>query len=87
MDRNDFAHLIVGRRYIVVREFTDFDGKLHPKGESWTYLGKSFVPYHNGLSLYVSPDGQHQLQIRLQWLPEGQGPSVDDLAGYIRAAP
>jgi hypothetical protein len=33
-----------------VKQFTDFDGKLHPVGESWTYLGKNFVPYHDGLS-------------------------------------
>jgi len=73
MQPEDFAHLSVSRRYVVVKEFTDFDGKLHRVGESWTYLGKDFVPYHDGLSLYVSPDGKRECQIRLQWLPQAQG--------------
>jgi Domain of unknown function (DUF3601) len=70
-----------------VKQFTDFDGKLHPVGESWTYLGKNFVPYHDGLSLFVSLDSKREWQIRLQWLPEGQGPIIDDLAAYVRLAP
>jgi hypothetical protein len=71
----------------VVKQFTDFDGNVHPVGESWTYLGKNFVPYHDGLSLYVAPDGQREWQIRMQWLPEGQGPIIDNLESYLRPAP
>ena len=86
IQRENFAHLVVGGRYAVVKEFTDFDGLAHPVGESWWYLGKNFVPYHDGLSLYVSPDGQRAWQIRLQWLPEGQGQIIDDLESYVRPA-
>jgi hypothetical protein len=78
-------HLIPGRRYRVVREFRDYDRELHPVGESWTFLGSSFLPYEDGLSLFVSTDGIEERQIRMQWRPEEQGPVLDRLAEYVVA--
>ena len=75
-----------GQRYAVVRAFTDFDGHVHPVGETWTYLTQSFVPYHDGLSLFVSLDGVREWRIRLQWRREQQGPIIDSLAATVAAA-
>lgn len=81
--RDKFQHLRVGHSYRVTQPFTDYDGDLHPAGESWTYLGHNFVPYHDGLSLFVSLDGTQEWQIRLSWNPEDQGPIIDALETYI----
>lgn len=27
--------LVAGARYRVIREFTDYDGHVHPRGEEW----------------------------------------------------
>lgn len=79
----DFGPLEVGLRYRVVRPFTDFDGDAHGAGETWTYLGHNFVPYHDGLSLFVSLDGTQEWHIRMSWLPEDQGPIIDALGDYL----
>lgn len=79
-----FKHLRVGERYQVVVPFTDYDGDHHPEGEAWTFLTHNFVPYHDGLSLFVTPDGNEKRQIRLQWTPEEQGEVIDGLENYLR---
>jgi hypothetical protein len=75
-----------GHRYRVSREFRDFDGDVHPAGEEWTFLGSSFVPYEDGLSLFVSLDGVREWQIRMQWRDEAQAGVLDALAAYVGAA-
>jgi uncharacterized protein DUF3601 len=79
----DFQQLRVGQAYRVARPFTDHDGDLHPAGERWTYVGHNFVPYHDGLSLFVSLDGAQEWQIRLSWRPEDQGDVIDALGDYL----
>jgi len=81
-----FAFLEAGKRYKVVAEFTDFDGAVHRPGEEWTFLGSSFLPYDDGLSLFVSPDDSQELQIRMQWRPESQGGIIDHLGKYVAPA-
>jgi Domain of unknown function (DUF3601) len=81
-----FQHLEPGRRYTVAQPFADFDGEAHPAGESWTYLGYNFVPYDDGLSLFVSLDGTQEWQIRLCWRPENQGAIIDALGDHVRPA-
>jgi hypothetical protein len=80
--QKDFAHLVIGRSYVVARAFVDFDGQTHPEGESWVYLGHGFLPYEDGLTLRVAPGGS----IRLQWRPEAQGAIIDNLEAYIGEA-
>ena len=80
------AFLEAGKRYRVIREFTDFDGDVHRVGEEWTFLGSSFVPYEDGLSLFVSFDGASEWQIRMQWRPEAQGRVLDALSSYLAPA-
>ena len=76
-----------GQRYAVVRDLTDFDGHVHPVGETWTYLTQSFIPYHDGLSLFVSLDGTREWQIPLQLIREEQAGIASQLASYIQPAP
>jgi uncharacterized protein DUF3601 len=80
---DDFQMLRAGRAYRVTQPFTDYDGDLHPAGEGWTFLGHNFVPYHDGLSLFVSLDGAQEWQIRMSWRPEDQGPIIDAIGDYL----
>src|SRR5690606_16962234 len=73
----DFGHLVIGRRYRVVKAFADFDRGEHPVGETWVFEGHSFLPYDDGLSLFVSSEPGRVRQIRMRWAPEDQGPVVD----------
>ena len=79
----DFKHLYAGGHYAVVQAFTDYDGIVHPAGESWTYTGSNFLPYEDGLSLFVTIS-RRNLQIRLQWRPEAQGGIIDQLEDYVQ---
>ena len=79
-----FKHLRPGARYEVVVPFVDYDGDTHPEGEVWTYLTHSFLPYDDGLSLFVRVDGDKEWQIRLQWLPESQAAVIDQLERHVR---
>jgi hypothetical protein len=79
-------HLVPGGLYEVISEFVDFDRVAHPSGERWTFLGSAFLPHDDGLSLFVSLDGQAEWHIRLQWRLEDQGPIIEHLKDYIRAA-
>ena len=79
MAKPDFQHLHIGRRYIVVEAFNDYDGAVHPVGEAWTYLGHAFLPYEDGLTLSIDPGGS----IRLQWRAEAQAAIIDSLDRYV----
>jgi hypothetical protein len=78
-----FAHLQTDQDYLVIRAFRDFDGGEHAEGEVWTFIGSSFLPYEDGLSLFVMIDGTHR-QVRMQWRNEEQGPIIDRLADYLQ---
>jgi hypothetical protein len=82
----DYGPLVVGRRYRVVRPFTDFDRVVHEPGEEWAFLGYGYLPYDAGLSLFVSLDGEQEWHIRLQVHPREQGPIVDQLGRYLKEA-
>jgi hypothetical protein len=76
-------HLVRGRRYRVCRRFVDYDNHVHPVGETWTFLGSSFLPHDDGVSLIVSVDDEHEWHLRMRWTPEAQGPILDALADYV----
>lgn len=84
-EQADASHdfLRAGRRYRVTSAFVDYDRDLHPVGETWFFLGASFLPYDDGVSLFVSFDEGQEWQIRLQWRPEEQGHILDALADYL----
>lgn len=79
-----FAHLCPERDYEVVQAFHDFDGQEHKVGESWTFIGSSFLPYDDGLSLFVRIGGKDR-QIRMQWREGAQDAIIDNLSDYVRA--
>ena len=81
--RDRFGELIPGNRYRVTSAFTDFDGHCHAKGETWIYIGSSFLPYDDGLSLFISLTDGAEWQIRLQWRPETQGPIIDSFHDFV----
>lgn len=81
--RRNWGHLEPGRRYSVAREFADYDQDLHPVGESWIFLGYSFQHMDEGLSLYVSLDGEQEWYLPLQNGPEQQGEVMDYLEQYL----
>lgn len=82
-----FKHLQPGHRYHVIRPFFDFDCLGHPVGESWRFLRADFLPYEDGLSLFVRADGAAERQIRLQWRPEAQAEVIDALETYLSGTP
>jgi len=79
----EYQHLRVGRRYRVAEAFVDFDRVTHPIGETWTFLGHAYLPYDDGLSLFVSLDGEREWHIRMQLYPEEQGPIADRLEAHL----
>ena len=81
------THLRVGRRYEVIRAFTDFDGRLHPVGETWWFRSDTFLPYDDGLSFFVSVDGVKEIQVRMRWIPGDQGDILDHFRAYVREVP
>ena len=78
-------HLEPATRYRVIKAFVDHDRDLHPEGEEWTFLRSAFVPYHSGMSWFVSFDGVEETHIRLQSIPEEQGEILNNLAEYLVA--
>ncbi len=80
-----FQFLIPGRRYRVVKEFTDFDYFRHLVGEEWTFLGHSFLPHEDGMSFYISLDDREEWLLPLQWRNEQQGGVLDALGEHVRA--
>lgn len=80
-----YGHLEPGRRYRVIKAFTDDDRHVHPVGESWVYLAYAFLPYHSGLSLFVSLDGEQEWHLPMWCAAEGQGPIVDAFPEYVAA--
>jgi hypothetical protein len=54
------------REYRVLRAFVDFDGHRHEPGETWRFVGSSYLPYDAGLSLFVqTPEGEWHIRLQL----------------------
>ena len=81
-----YGPLVRGNAYRVARPFEDYDGDTHPLGETWTFLGYSFLPYDDGLSLFVSTGEGQEWQIRLQHRPDAQSHIIEALNDYISLA-
>lgn len=78
------ANLLPGQVYRVIAPFTDYDGTTHRVGETWRFISKSFVPYHDGLSLTVEQDGQQRV-IRFLWQHDGQANIIEGFNKYVEA--
>ena len=84
--RKSHQHLLPDTSYSVVQPFTDYDGDVHSVGETWAYRGYRFLPYEDGLSLFVSLSNDDEWHIRMQWRPEEQGEILDNLEAYVQPA-
>ena len=82
-----YMHLVPDRRYRVVRAFVDHDGVAHQVGESWTFRRAAFLPYEDGLSLFVVAPGSPPQQIRLQHRAEAESSIIDALDRYVLPLP
>ena len=80
---NDFDILRSGRKYKIIKAFRDFDGDYHPIDEEWTFLSYCFLPYGDGLSLFVSLDGNHEWHVRMQWGIEEQKEIIEKLKDHV----
>lgn len=80
-----YQHLVPGYRYIVVRQFADYDGDVHAPGETWIYRGYATNAYEDGVSLFVSLNVGDEWHIRLQWGPDAQRDVLANLKRYIHA--
>lgn len=76
------SDLTPGQTYRVIKPFQDYDATIHPVGERWRFVEKSFLPYEDGLSLFVELNGQTKM-FRLQWRPETQGSIIDNFSEYM----
>jgi len=76
------AELAPGQAYRVIKTFVDYDGIIHPVGESWRFVKKNFLPYEDGLSLYVERNKQDS-SFRLQWRAESQGQIIDNFSDFV----
>lgn len=79
---NNIRELQQGSTYAVVSEFVDYDGIIHPIGETWTVQEITFLPYHDGLSLFVIENGQKK-QYRFQEIAEEQEKLLSDFMEYV----
>lgn len=78
-----YAMFRPGRRYEVIRAYTDYDYRVHPQGERFTFLAHNFLPYDGGHSFFVSFDDESESQIRMQ--ENEQAAVLDDLRSHFRA--
>jgi len=76
------ADLVPGRSYRVLSAFVDFDEKIHVVGERWRFLRKNFLPYDDGLWLFVE-EGGREAHIRFQWRPEAQGKTIEGFSESV----
>ena len=79
------AELVIGQSYRVIKTFIDYDGIVHPVGESWRFVKKSFLPYEDGLSLFVE-SSQQNVSFRLQWRAESQSQIINNFSDFVTEA-
>ena len=76
------ANLIPGQTYRVIKAFKDYDEVTHPISEVWRFTEKNFLPYEDGLSLFVEMNGQ-KTSFRLRWREESQGEIIDGFSDFV----
>lgn len=76
------AELVPGQAYRVLQAFTDYDRVTHPVGETWRFIEKSFLPYEDGLSLFIERN-QQKTSFRLQWRAESQAQIIDNFSDFV----
>ena len=77
--------LLPGRTYQVIREFTDYEQRVHAVGETWTFIFSKFAPSDDGMLLQIRQHGELG-SFRMQWRSESQAHVMDCFTSYVRAA-
>ena len=83
MTRKNYQHLIPGSWYQIAKTFHDFDDLPRPRGTIFRYLGYRFLPYDDGLTLFVSFGDGNESTIRLQWRSGSQAEVLEDFRIYV----
>jgi len=76
------VEMIDGKTYRVIAAFTDYDALSHNVGETWRFSGHNFLPYEDGLTLYIVRDGKKSV-FRMQWRPEAQGDIINQFSNFV----
>ena len=74
--------MVPGNKYYVKQPFTDYDKYVHNLGESWVFVNKSFLPYEDGLTLFIGQNGS-QHSFRMQARPEEQDEIIANFSQYV----
>lgn len=77
-------NLVPGKKYKVVRQFLDYNKILHPVGETWRFERTAFLPYEDGLSLFVVPENAPgSISYRFQWTEEEQAFIIRNFLEFV----
>jgi hypothetical protein len=76
------SELVPGKTYRVTTAFEDYDGLPHAVGETWRFVSHSFLPYEDGLTLFVERNGR-TAPFRLQWRTETQGHIISEFSTFV----
>ena len=76
------VEMIEGKTYRVIADFKDYDGLSHNVGESWRFSSHDFLPYDDGLTLFIVRDGKNSV-FRMQWSPESQGAIISQFSDFV----
>jgi len=74
--------MIPGQIYHITKAFSDFDKYVHDIGESWIFVNKSFLPYDDGLTIFIEQNGSRR-SFRMQARPEEQDEIVSNFSNYV----
>jgi hypothetical protein len=77
-----YEHLVSGNCYRIAKSFEDYDQNLRTEGHILEFLGSSFLPYEDGLSLFFRANGSTE-QIRLHLRREDHLDIANSLEQYF----
>jgi hypothetical protein len=70
--------LTSGKCYRVIKQFSDFDKRVHLPGEQWLFKGYSYWPHDDATTFFVSVEGGRESEIRFS-----EDPIVRHLDTYL----
>lgn len=86
MDKSRFScvsDLVKGKTYIVIKEFTDYDGRKHPVGEKFEFDLYDYYFLDMGYTLYIKKNGEEKI-MRLKDHKKHQAQLIKTLPDYIK---
>ena len=79
--------LLPGVEYEVIKTFEDNEGRRHPEGENWTFLGWRPTREHSGLAMYVKNVAGEVFYFRLLSLKKEQSIVFSCFENYVVGNP